>query len=123
MLGWRWEMETRNWRARVLELLGLAYRAGAVERGVAATRRALRDGRAQLVLIADDASTSQVKKVMGLMEHRSVPGRRAGGREALGAALGALPLSAVAITRRDFAEPMLHQLSGELDGQGEASGG
>ena len=110
-------------QARAFDLLGLAQRAGAVERGVDATRRALRDGRARLVLIAEDASAAQVKKIAGLLEHRPVPQRQAGGQEALGAALGAGPLSAVAITRRDFAEPMLRHLTGDRERLDKASGG
>ena len=88
-------------------MLGLAQRAGGVERGVDATRRAVREGRARLVLIAGDASAGQLKKITGLLEHRPVPQRQVAGQEALGAALGVGPTSAVAITRGDFAEPML----------------
>jgi ribosomal protein L7Ae-like RNA K-turn-binding protein len=108
-----------------LELLGLAQRAGAVERGVDAARRAVRDGRARLILIADDASATQLKKITGLLEHRPVPRRRVADRAALGAALGAAPLSAVAITRREFAESMLERLPEDLGSdvsEGEESG-
>jgi ribosomal protein L7Ae-like RNA K-turn-binding protein len=77
---------------------------------VDAARRAVREGRARLVLIAEDASAAQLKKIMGLLEHRSVPCRVAGGQAALGAAVGQGALSAVAVTRNDFAEPMLRHL-------------
>ena len=113
--------------AKAFALLGLAQRAGAVERGVDATRCAVRDGRARLVLIAEDASNVQLKKIAGLLEHRPVPQRQLGGQEALGAALGAGPLSAVAITLQNFAEPMLHYLpvnrAGYQEGLDEARGG
>ena len=117
--------------AKAFALLGLAQRAGAVERGVDATRRAVRDGRARLVLIAEDASEAQVKKIAGLLEHRSVPQRQVGGQEDLGAALGAGPLSAVAITLQNFAAPMLryfpeHRAVGWAryrEGMDEARGG
>ena len=75
-----------------------------------AARRAVREGRARLVLIAEDASAAQLKKIKGLLEHRPVPCRVAGGRDELGAAVGAAGLSAVAITRSEFAEPLLRQL-------------
>lgn len=116
-------MANGSGRARTLELLGLAQRAGTVDRGVDATRRAVREGRARLVLIAEDASVAQLKKITGLLEHRPVPRHVAGGRDELGAALGAPPLSAVAITRRDFAELMLRHLSVQAEGRDEASGG
>jgi ribosomal protein L7Ae-like RNA K-turn-binding protein len=100
-----------------------------VERGVDAARRAVREGRARLVLIAEDASAAQLKKITGLLEHRSVPCRVAGGQTALGAAVGAAALSAVAVTKGDFAEPMLRHLpethGHDVDDAGvdDASGG
>jgi ribosomal protein L7Ae-like RNA K-turn-binding protein len=108
-------VERDRQRSDALELLGLAQRAGAVERGVDAARRALREGRARLILFADDASATQLRKLTGLLEHRPVPRRRIADRAALGAALGAPPVSAVAITRSEFAESMLRKLP-ERDG-------
>ena len=104
-------------RSDALELLGLAQRAGAVERGVDAARRAVREGRARLIIFADDASATQLRKLTGLLEHRPVPRRRVADRAALGAALGAPPVSAVAITRSEFAEWMLERLP---EGEGNA---
>ena len=114
--------QSKGGKARALELLGLAQRAGAVERGVDAARRAVREGRARLVLIAEDASAAQLKKITNLLEHRTVPHRAAGGRDELGAAVGAAPLSAVAVTRQDFAEPMLRHLPQEGEGRNEDGG-
>jgi ribosomal protein L7Ae-like RNA K-turn-binding protein len=98
-----------------------------VERGVDAARRAVREGRARLVLIAEDASAAQLKKITGLLEHRSVPCRVAGARDALGAAVGGAALSAVAVTRREFADPLLGYLpeagAGRTEQVDEASGG
>ena len=108
-------MEKDPERSDALELLGLAQRAGAVERGVDAARRAVRDGRARLILIADDASATQLKKLTGLLEHRPVPRRRVADRVALGAALGAPPVSAVAITRSEFANSMLERLPADAE--------
>lgn len=92
------------------QLLGLAQRAGAVVRGVDAVRRALRAGEARLVIVAGDASTVQLKKVRGLLEHREVPCRTLGDRSFMGAALGGPPLSAVAVTEEGFAERLLRSL-------------
>src|SRR5688572_11051377 len=102
--------QNHSGRAKALELLGLAQRAGAVERGVDAARRAVREGRARLVLIAEDASAAQLKKITGLLEHRTVPCRVAGGRAELGAVVGDAALSAVAVTRGEFAESLLRHL-------------
>ena len=94
----------------LLALLGIAHRAGTVERGVDASRRAVREDRAHLVLVADDASARQLAKLARLSAHRHVPLRQIAAREALGAALGTAPLSAVAITRRQLAESILGKL-------------
>src|SRR5687768_12747193 len=111
-------------RAKALEMLGLAQRAGAVVRGVDGARRAIRDGRARLVLIAEDASAAQLKKITQLLEHRAVPRRVAGGRVALGAAVGGSPLSALAVTRQEFADSMLRHLPDDRGGGGtEEDGG
>lgn len=110
-------------RAKALELLGLAQRAGAVARGVDAARRAVREGKARLVLIAEDASAAQLKKITGLLEHRTVPRRVAGGMAALGAAVGGPPLSAVAVTQREFAESLLRHLPDDRGGRVEEDGG
>jgi ribosomal protein L7Ae-like RNA K-turn-binding protein len=110
-------------RAKALEMLGLAQRAGAVVRGVDAARRAVREGRARLVLIAEDASAAQLKKITQLLEHRAVPRRIAGGRVALGAAVGGPPLSALAVTRQGFAESMLRHLPDDRGGRDEEDGG
>lgn len=72
-------------------------------RGTEAVRTALRDGEAFLVLLAGDASETQKKKIVGLLEHRGVPSAVLGTREDLGRAVGGPPLSAVALTQRGFA--------------------
>lgn len=91
-------------------LLGLAQRAGALERGTGSTQRAVRDGRARLVLVAQDASKVQLEKVIKLLRHRDIPKVTLGNRAELGAAVGSAPLSAVAVTNESFA----NQLAGRL---------
>ena len=64
-------MESRTVSA--LRLVGLARRAGAVAPGTDAVRRAIREGEAQLVLIASDASRTQVDKVRTTLHDRAIP--------------------------------------------------
>lgn len=94
--------------APALRLLGLARRAGTVAPGAAATRKALKRGRARLVLTAGDASAGQIEKVEKVLG--SVPRRIVGSREALGKALGAAPVTAVAVVDRGLAEAILRRL-------------
>ncbi|HZD05449.1 MAG TPA: ribosomal L7Ae/L30e/S12e/Gadd45 family protein [Longimicrobiales bacterium] len=91
-----------------LGLLGVARRAGVLAVGTAAARNALIGGRAHLVLTAGDASSVQLDKVEKVLG--SVPRRILGDRAALGAALGAAPVTAVAVTDQGLAEAVLRQV-------------
>ena len=91
-------------------LLGMARRAGALAYGTGSTRRALKEGRARLILFAQDASETQREKVMELLRHGTTPRATLGTREALGSALGSAPVSAVAVTDRGFAKELLARL-------------
>jgi ribosomal protein L7Ae-like RNA K-turn-binding protein len=93
-----------------LGLLGMARRAGAIASGTGSTRRALKEGRARLVLLAQDASETQRDKVMNLLRHGNTPRATVGTREALGSAVGSAPVSAVAVTDKQFAKELLARL-------------
>jgi ribosomal protein L7Ae-like RNA K-turn-binding protein len=101
-------MESRTTSA--LRLLGLARRAGAVAPGTDAVRRAIREGEARLVLIAGDASSTQVAKVRTTMHDKAIPQVILGDRNTLGAALGLGPLTAVAVTSGSLAEKLVREL-------------
>jgi len=88
----------------------LARRAGALAYGTGSTRRALKEGRARLILFAQDASDTQREKVMKLLRHGTTPRATLGTREALGSAVGSAPVSAVAVTDRGFAKELLARL-------------
>lgn len=90
--------------------LGLARRAGAAVVGLEAVRQALRDGGAQLVVLAGDAAPGQLHKLEGLLANRDVPVRWMDRQDDLGAAVGRAPVSAVAVMKRSFAEQLLSRL-------------
>ena len=98
-------------KCRALKLLGLARRAGALERGVRSTQRAVKDGRACLVLLAQDASEVQRNKVLKLLYHRETPRIILGSRVELGMAVGSAPVSALAVTENGFANQLVSQLT------------
>src|SRR5688572_6058772 len=72
----------------LLDLVGLAARAGALVHGTDATRRAVREGEVLYVLVAGDAATGQAGKLLPLLEARGVPYATVLSRAALGAATG-----------------------------------
>ncbi|HET6231842.1 MAG TPA: ribosomal L7Ae/L30e/S12e/Gadd45 family protein [Longimicrobiaceae bacterium] len=99
--------ETRSVPARperaLLDLLGLAARARALASGTDAARQAVRDGEVRCVIVAADASPTQAKKLVPLMEARGVRFFTCLSRESIGAATGRGPVSAVGITNDSFA--------------------
>ena len=99
-------------RPSAYRLLGLARRAGAVAPGTAAVRRAIREGEAQLVLMAGDASSVQLGKIQTTLHDRTIPQATLGDRDTLGAAVGLAPLSAVAVTSVSLAGRLLAELEG-----------
>jgi len=93
-----------------LSLLGLARRAGGVVVGTDAVRRSIRSGEASLVILAEDASPVQTQKVLRLLQHQEIPHVVVADRNRLGAALGAGPVSAVAVTISSLAEQLRRHL-------------
>jgi len=98
-----------------LALLGMARRAGALASGTGSTKRALKEGRARLVLFAEDASETQRDKVMRLLRHGKTPRAILGTREALGSAVGSAPVSAVAVTDEQLAKALVARLGVETE--------
>lgn len=88
---------------RVLELLGLAARAGRLVAGTEAVRQAVRQGEVIWVLLAADASPTQQAKLLPLLHARGTRHNRMLARAELGAAVGRGPLSAVGLTDANFA--------------------
>ncbi len=87
-----------------MRLLGLAARAGAIVPGTERVREAARGRRLRLVLIAADASANAKEKLLPLLDRRGIEYVVAASRDALGAAVGRSPLSAVGVTDAAFAD-------------------
>jgi ribosomal protein L7Ae-like RNA K-turn-binding protein len=97
-------------RAEALALLGIALRAGAVVKGTDATRRALRKEEVRLVILAEDGSETQHRKILPLAKVQGVECRKVGTRAQLGAALGSGPISAVGVTGPSFSKELKRRL-------------
>jgi ribosomal protein L7Ae-like RNA K-turn-binding protein len=89
---------------RLLDLLGLAARAGRLVSGTDAVRGGVRDGKVRRVIMAADASDTQRRKLTPLLEARRVPYTVVLTRDALGAAIGRGPASAIGLTDANFAK-------------------
>lgn len=99
---------------RALRFLGLIQRAGKLTTGTEATRQALRDGEAHLVVLASDAAPGQLEKVRGILRHRAIPEAVWATRTDLGHAVGQPPLSALAITDEIMARQLQARLAERL---------
>ena len=94
----------------MLRLLGLATRAGAVAPGTERVREAARAGALHFALLASDASDNSRQKLVPLLDARQIPYAVAYRREALGAAVGRAPVSAVGITEIKLASRVREML-------------
>ena len=108
-------MKTELRTSSALRLLGLARRAGAVAPGTEAVRQAIRAGEAELILMAEDASSVQMAKIRTTLHDRSIPQAVLGDRNTLGAAIGFAEVSAVAVTDRSLADRLVAELTDLAD--------
>ncbi|HEX6557940.1 MAG TPA: ribosomal L7Ae/L30e/S12e/Gadd45 family protein [Longimicrobiales bacterium] len=87
----------------LLQMLGLAARAGAVVPGTDRVREAARNGSLRIALVAADASENSRDKLLPLLQSRQIPYEIVFDRESLGGAVGKSPLSALGITEEKLA--------------------
>jgi ribosomal protein L7Ae-like RNA K-turn-binding protein len=88
---------------KVLQLLGLAMRAGKVVSGEELVLEEVRSGKAKMVFLATDAAKNVEKKVTDKCASYGVPLIRYGSRQELGRAIGKGERVVVAVTDQGFA--------------------
>lgn len=91
----------------LLSLLGLAARARALTLGTDMVRGAAREGRLAGAILAADASPTQARKLVPLLQARGIPFAVCSGQDELGAALGRGPVSAVGLNDPSFARRVM----------------
>lgn len=97
----------------LLNMLGLAARAGAVITGTERVREAARSGSLHMVLVASDASDNSRDKLLPLLDARRIAYAVVYDRDALGGAVGRAPLSALGITETKLARRVKELLKQE----------
>ncbi len=83
---------------RVYSFMGLAMKAGKLVSGEANCEKAIRCKKADLVIVAQDASANTAGKFENACKYRDIPFYRFGKKEAIGRLLGKEIRSVVAIT-------------------------
>jgi ribosomal protein L7Ae-like RNA K-turn-binding protein len=97
----------------LLNMLGLAARAGAVITGTERVREAARADSLHMVLVAGDASDNSRDKLLPLLDARRIAYAVVYDRTALGGAVGRAPLSALGITEKKLADRVVELLASQ----------
>jgi ribosomal protein L7Ae-like RNA K-turn-binding protein len=106
----------------LLSLLGLAARARALALGTDMVRGAARDGKIGAAVLAGDASPTQARKLVPLLQARGIPFAVCSNQADLGAALGKGPISAVGIIDPSFARRAMELAAAQTLMQDRAGG-
>lgn len=99
---------------KVLGTLGLAMKAGDVVSGEFMTEKAIRDGVAKLVIVAEDASANTKKKFANSCHYYQVPYAEFGDKDLLGNAIGKEFRASLAVTDKGFAKSIGKNLDLEV---------
>lgn len=99
----------------VFSSLGLAMKAGAVVSGEFMTEKALKEGNAYLVMIAEDASDNTKKKFRNMCSYRKVPLAINGSKNDLGGAIGKEFRASLAVTNQGLADMIRKNLNLEVE--------
>jgi len=112
--------------ASLQTLLGLCQRAGKAISGEFAVEQALRRRKADLLILAEDASENTQERFINLAQRSGVPCYRFGTRDELGAVIGKGHRATIAVQSRDFAKGIVSALTKEglapLTGRGCSCG-
>ncbi len=99
--------------SRIDSLLGLAQRAGKMASGEFAVLKAVKEGKAHLVLVTRDASERTKKKFRDKCTYYRVPYFEHGTMDVVGHALGKEKRVSVAVLDPGFADEIVKRLSRE----------
>ncbi|MCR4650468.1 MAG: ribosomal L7Ae/L30e/S12e/Gadd45 family protein [Lachnospiraceae bacterium] len=101
---------------RILSLLGLATKAGSVVSGEFQVDKAVKDGKAYLVIVAKDASANTHKEFRDMCSYYRVPFYEYATKEELGHGIGKEERASVAVTGEGFAKSLIKLLDSNNDG-------
>lgn len=97
-------------RKKILNLLGLATKAGKTASGEFMTEKAVKSGRAGLVLVSEDASANTRKMFLNMCTYYEVPMYVFGKKEELGHAMGKELRASLAVVDDGFSKALKREL-------------
>lgn len=98
-------------RKRVLNLIGLATKAGKTVSGEFSTERAVKSGKAYLVVVSEEASDNTRKKFANMCTYYQVPIWIFGKKDELGHYMGKEMRASLAVLDEGFAGAMVKQMN------------
>lgn len=94
----------------MLSYIGLATKAGKVSSGEFSTEKAVKDGKARLVIVAEDASDNTKKMFTNMCSFYQVPICFISAKEILGHAMGKQIRASLSVNDEGFAKAIIKQL-------------
>lgn len=95
---------------KIYSLLGLCQRAGKLVSGEFGCESAIKNNKAKLLLLAEDASENTKKKFQNSAAYYHIPICILGSKERIGSALGKESRAILAITEEGFANSILKKM-------------
>ena len=99
-------------RNKVLGLLGLAEKAGKVRSGEFSTEKAVKSGKAGLVIVSEESSDNTKKMFRNMCTYYKVPIGYFGTKDELGHAMGKEMRASLAVTDTGLAGAIQKQMNG-----------
>lgn len=87
---------------KVYSMLGLATKAGKTVSGEFSTEKAIKDGKAAMVIVAEDASDNTKKHFSDMCSYRHIPYYEYGNKDTLGHAIGKEMRVSLAVVDKNF---------------------
>lgn len=100
-------------RNKVLGLAGLAARAGKISSGAFSVEKAVKSGKAYLVVVAEDASANTRKQFQNMCEYYQVPVLVMADKERLGHSIGKELRVCMAVLDSNLAQAMIKEFDRE----------
>lgn len=95
---------------KVLPMIGIAARAGNIASGEFSAEKAVKSGKAYLVVMAKDASQNTKKHFSDMCSYRKVPYFEYADKEQLGNCIGKEYRASLAVTDQNLAEAIIKKL-------------
>lgn len=100
-------------KKKVFSYLGLATKSGKIASGEFSTEKAVKEGKAWLVLVAEDASNNTKKMFTNMCTYYQVPIYFFGEKTELGHSMGKEFRASLALTDKGLADAIVKQLKTE----------